>query len=419
MFKKTQNRLVTLNVIVFILLLYGLGSALYWTMQYQLYTKADKELLKIASRLSDAPPPHPKLERKRFPDVDRRIVFLFWNGQGQILGKSFGESIEKEDLVKFQPRKDQVGIETMMINGQPYRVYTLPTNKMLFLDGEWGQVQQVQFIYNLEPEQKMLDTLLYVLWSGGFVSILIAFFTGRFLAKRALVPIQLSWEKQQQFIADASHELRTPLSVILVHLERLFRTPDHTIEEESEMISVSIQETKRLNKLVTDLLTLARSDSNELQIMRQRVQLDEIVQKSIRAFEQLAVLKQITFTTDIEHPLELIGDEERLRQMMVILLDNALKYSYEQGTIHVSCKRDGNALVIAVSDSGIGIPEAELPFVFDRFFRGDKMRSRAEEGTGLGLSICKWIVEAHRGKIRVISKEGEGTTFMVTLPTRG
>ncbi|MGE5701986.1 MAG: sensor histidine kinase, partial [Clostridia bacterium] len=87
MFKKTQNRLVTLNVIVFILLLYGLGSALYWTMQYQLYTKADKELLKIASRLSDAPPPHPKLERKRFPDVDRRIVFLFWNGQGQILGK--------------------------------------------------------------------------------------------------------------------------------------------------------------------------------------------------------------------------------------------------------------------------------------------------------------------------------------------
>ncbi|MFY0544992.1 sensor histidine kinase [Brevibacillus sp. H7] len=417
MFRKTQIRLVTLNVIVFVLLLYGLGSALYFSMQYRLFSQVDRELQRIANRMEQGPPPHFRPDFKRLPDVDRRIVFLLWDDQGQILSKSSGESIDREDLVKFRPVEQAEEIKTMSVNGQPYRVYTLSMKKQvrMVVDGDVRTVRHVQLIFNLEPEEKMLNTLLYVLWIGGLVSIIIAVFAGLFLAKRALVPIQVSWEKQQQFIADASHELRTPLSVILVHLERLFRYPDHTIEQESENISVSIQETKRLNKLVADLLTLARSDSNELQIMRQKIRLDEIVQKSVQTFRQLAVLKNIEIETRIEQPLEVSGDGERLQQLLVILLDNALKYTNENGRIAISCRRDGNWAEIAVADTGIGISKEDIPFIFDRFFRGDRMRSRETEGTGLGLSIAKWIVDAHGGKIRAESEEGAGSRFTVTL----
>jgi signal transduction histidine kinase len=418
MFRRTRIRLVTLNVIVFILLLNGLGAAVYFTMKYRLFSQVDGELEKIANRIYSTQLAHPKLDRIRWPDVDRRIVFLMWDDQGGILGKAYGEFMEPEDLLKFRPTTETRGFDTITVNGLPYRVYTLPVNDTLFFNGRLKRLEQMQLIYNLEPEGKMLSTLLYVIVIGGLASIIIAGLAGLFLAKRALIPIQLSWEKQQRFIADASHELRTPLSVILVNLERLFRHPDHTIEQESESISVSIQESKRMNRLVSDLLTLARSDSNELQIMKQRVRLDEIVQKSVQAFQQLAEVKEIQMQTDIEQPLEVMGDEERLRQLLVILLDNALKYSEPGGTISVSCKREGGSAAIVVADTGVGIPKEDIPFIFDRFFRGDKMRSATVEGSGLGLSIAKWIVDAHGGKVRVESEAGTGTSFFVTLPIK-
>ncbi|GAA4710899.1 sensor histidine kinase [Brevibacillus fulvus] len=424
MFRKTQIRLVMLNVIVVILLLNGLGGAFYFTMKYRLYLQVDGELTRIAAHMKDAPippmrmDPPLRLDRKKWLDFDRRIILLMWDGNYQMLGKAFGETMAEDELLQFRMTTQTEGIRTLTVNQQPYRVYTLPLDKMVVLNGEPQNVHQVQLIYNLEPEEKMLSTLVYVLAIGEVVGIIIAVVTGTFLARRALVPIKRSWEKQQQFVADASHELRTPLSVILINLEQLFLYPEHTIEQESETISITIQEGKRLNKLISNLLTLARSDSNELQILHQKVRLEEVVKKSVQSFEPLAQLKMITLTTDLEEPLEVYGDEGRLHQLIVILLDNALKYTNERGTITISCKHAGNSALLTVTDTGIGIPKSDLHLIFDRFYRGDKMRSRAEEGTGLGLSIAKWIIEAHRGKVRVESEEGVGTSFFITLPTK-
>jgi two-component system, OmpR family, sensor histidine kinase CiaH len=418
MFRKTRIRLVTLNVIVFVLLLNGLGGALYASMQYRLYAQVDAELKQIGKRLLFDPFPFFRAEKRRMLDVDRRMVFLLWDDRGELIRKEYGDSIDPAELLKFRPDGVADGIETLTVDGQTYRVYTLSIDKRVFAEGRVWKVKRIQMVVNLEPEEKMLNTLLYVLGIGGVVSIVIAVFAGLFLAKRALIPIQLSWEKQQRFIADASHELRTPLSVILVHLERLFRNPDHTIEQESENIWVSIQETKRLNKLVSDLLTLARSDSNELQIMKQHVRLDELAWKAVQSFQQLAELKEIDVQATIEQPLDMCGDGERLYQLLVILLDNALKYTKEKGTIKVTCRRDNHWVTMVVADTGIGIAKEDLPFIFDRFYRGDKMRSRKMEGTGLGLSIAKWIVDAHGGRIRVESEEGAGSSFTVMLPSR-
>lgn len=418
MFKKTRIRLVLLNVIVFVILLNGLGCALYFSMQYRLYSQVDEELERAEKRLTQIPLVLFKFERKRLPDVDRRIGMLLWDDRGGLISHMYSEIIEREELLPLHPVKRTDAIENVTVAGQVYRVYTVYTDKRVVEQGRIRKVSAIQFIYNLEPEMNMLSTLLYVLGVGGLASIVIAIFTGLFLAKRALIPIQLSWEKQQQFIADASHELRTPLSVILLNLERLFRSPGRTIEEESEHILVSMQETKRLNKLVADLLTLARSDSNELQLLKKTVNLGELIENSIQTFRQLAAVKGIRIETQIQHPLELSGDQERLQQLLVILLDNALKYTDEQGTITVSCRREGNAIALSVKDTGVGISPQDIPYIFDRFFRADKMRSRQQEGTGLGLSIAKWIVDAHGGKIRAESEEGEGTRIYVQLPLK-
>ncbi len=417
MFRKTRIRLVILNVMVFVLLLNGLGCALYFSIQYRLHAQVDRELQKVGTRMAHHPFPFLKQEKRRWSDEDWRMVTILRDKQGAIVGSEIENYFDDELLLQLEQVKNQAdGIETVALDGQTYRVLSLATDKKTMVPGVGEiEVNQIQLVYNFGPEAKMLDTLLYVLGIGGVVSIAIAVVAGLFLAKRALIPIQLSWEKQQQFIADASHELRTPLSVILLNLERLFRNPDHTIEQESEQIMASMQETKRLNKLVADLLTLARSDSNEIQIMRQRIRVDEIVRKSVQTFQPLAAMKQTEIVTHIDHALETTGDAERLHQLMIILLDNALKYSPEQSKITVSCHRDGSWGSIVVRDTGIGISKEELPFIFDRFYRGDKMRSRSADGLGLGLSIAKWIVEAHGGKIRVESEEGRGSTFTVTL----
>ncbi|WP_432775868.1 ATP-binding protein [Brevibacillus gelatini] len=427
MFRKTRIRLVTLNVIVVFLLLNALGSAVYYTMKYRLYSQVDRELAKVSQRLTIDPLPrlhrinedslpYNRLERKKYMDLDRRYALLVWDSFGRVIGTAFGERLEPEELPNFFHIGKPDGVETVTIKGQEYRVQTVTVPKKVIVGDHLQVAYQFQLIYNLAPERNMLSSLLYVVVIGDAVSIVIAIIAGWFLARHALIPIQVSWEKQQQFIADASHELRTPLTAIMVNLERLFRHPDHTIEQESEKIMIGMQEAKRLSKLVADLLTLARSDSNELQIMRKKIRLDEVVQKCTQVFSQLAIVKEISLETAIEEPLEIVGDEERLHQLMVILLDNALKYTNKGGTIFVSCKKEGNRVAILVKDSGIGISKENIPFLFDRFYRVDKMRSRATEGTGLGLSIAKWIVDAHHGKITVSSEEGKGTSFLVTLP---
>ncbi|MDC0765301.1 MULTISPECIES: sensor histidine kinase [Brevibacillus] len=429
MFRKTRIRLVTLNVVVVLLLLNGLGSAVYYTMKYRLYSQVDREMTKVSQRLAvdslprlhrieDDPFPFNRQERKKFNDLDRRYVLLVWDSFGRVIGTAFGDRLEPEEYAEFQHNGKADGIETKTVNGQVYRVQTVTVPKKVVVGNRIQTAYQFQLIYNLAPEQNMLDSLLYVVIIGDIISIVIAIVAGWFLARRALIPIQVSWEKQQQFIADASHELRTPLTAIMVNLERLFRHPDHTIEQESEKIMIGMQEAKRLSKLVSDLLTLARSDSNELQIMNQSLRLDEVAMKCTQVFAQLAIAREIRLETDIQQPIEMVGDQERLHQLMVILLDNALKYTNEDGRIYVSCKKEGGRASILVKDSGIGIAKEDIPYLFDRFYRVDKMRSRATEGTGLGLSIAKWIVDAHHGKIQVSSEVGIGTSFLVTLPIK-
>jgi signal transduction histidine kinase len=186
--------------------------------------------------------------------------------------------------------------------------------------------------------------------------------------------------------------------------------------EYRDILVSNLEEIERMSKIVSDLLLLSRSDMGQEVLSRESVDLRELVQELINQLAMLAEQKRIVLTGDIQPVPLVLGDKLRLRQMAANLVANAIRYTSEGGRVNVRLEEVAEGVKLVVEDTGIGIPEADLPRIFDRFYRVDKARSREEGGSGLGLSIVKWIVDAHHGDIKVESVVNEGTTFIVVLP---
>ncbi len=233
--------------------------------------------------------------------------------------------------------------------------------------------------------------------------------------ERAFAQQERAAAQQRQFAADASHELRTPLTIIKGDLDVLLRrrrTPD----EYEEVARGVDDEVTRLGRLVEDLLTLARADSGQAELAREFIYLDALVDDVVTGLRRLAGAKGVAIETRLEPDVAVIGDPARLRQLALNLLGNAVKYTPSGGRVHVTLIGEGDRARLEVGDTGIGIAPEDLPHIFDRFFRADKARARAEGGTGLGLSIARWSAEAHGGRIDVRASPERGAVFTVTLP---
>lgn len=228
-----------------------------------------------------------------------------------------------------------------------------------------------------------------------------------------LASLDDAYRAQQRFIADASHELRAPLTAIQGNLELIRRHPTMTPEDREEALAEADREASRLGRLVADLLALARADAG-IAIKRQPVDLDAVALDAFSTARQLA--RGHTLTIEPFDPVRVTGDTDRLKQLTLILLDNALKYTPATGSVTLGLQPIDNSAELIVTDTGVGIPAADLPHVFERFYRADPARSRDPGGTGLGLPIAKWIVEQHGGTIAIASTAGVGTTVTVRLP---
>ncbi len=224
--------------------------------------------------------------------------------------------------------------------------------------------------------------------------------------------LEQAYATQQRFIADASHELRAPLTLIQANLE-LARRPAMPPADQATALGEAYTETSRLTRLVADLLALARADAGT-PIRHERVELDRLVMEVLGETKRLA--REHRLAVDGLEPCTVSGDPDRLRQLLVILLDNALKYTPPGGRVALRLRRERDTAVITVSDTGVGISSEHLPHVFERFYRVDPGRSRDPGGTGLGLQIARWIVEQHGGSIELNSRPDEGTTAVVRLP---
>jgi signal transduction histidine kinase len=259
----------------------------------------------------------------------------------------------------------------------------------------------------------MINSLLI-----GLLGLIALFFVSFLLANFAVKPVEKAWVAQQQFIADASHELKTPLTVILANTGILVAHPDTLVSEHEQWIQNTQDEANRMKGLVENMLELAKGDIPREKIVFGRINLSDIITNSLLIFEPVAFEKNVALISDVVSNLEIHGDEERLRRMTAILLDNAIKYAGDNGSVTVKLISNGTHRTLSVSNTGQTIPAKHLDKIFDRFYREDKSRHADDEGSfGLGLAIARQIVAEHDGKIWAESNPQTGTVFTVQFST--
>lgn len=221
---------------------------------------------------------------------------------------------------------------------------------------------------------------------------------------------------RSDFVANVSHELKTPVTAIKGFIETLLDGAMEDKEKGREFLEIVRNHTERLNSLINDLLDLSYLESKEAALKKNKFNLKAMFKEVISAFQSGLKNKQINLDNQIPGGLEIAGDRERLEQVALNLIDNAIKFNRQNGLVRIYCQDLKNELKIFVEDSGLGIPPKDIPRIFERFYRADKARSRELGGTGLGLSIVKHIVELHGGAVAVESTEGLGSKFWFTLP---
>ncbi|QKE74695.1 sensor histidine kinase [Arthrobacter citreus] len=245
----------------------------------------------------------------------------------------------------------------------------------------------------------------------------VALYISNLMSKKAMIPIFKSFNRQREFVADASHELRTPLSVLLSSIDAMEMTIDTEEDDFSRKLLFSMKdEVKRMTSLVGGLLTLARSDTDQIELKLEKIEFRAIAEKAIISLQPLAASKKINLTLTAPEIVKAKGDPEKLSQLLYILIDNGIKYTPDGGEVQLILSNKENELRIQVADSGIGIKKEDHTRIFDRFYRSDKSRSRKIGSHGLGLAIAKWIVEIHNGTIQVNSEIGKGSTFTIQIP---
>ncbi|HEV3095832.1 MAG TPA: ATP-binding protein, partial [Candidatus Dormibacteraeota bacterium] len=258
-----------------------------------------------------------------------------------------------------------------------------------------------------------LSRLVRQLVLASAIGIVLGALASLLMATRSLRPISRAFQRQREFVADASHELRTPLTLIRTNVEAWLRRANGSNRLYARNI---VEEVEQLNRIVGDLTTLALADARQLRIDPQPVELNDVVRDLMTQTEPLAEERGVQLRPDLNGGVRVEADPARVRQLLLILIDNALTHTPSGGKVSVEViRRDGRAHV-TIADNGDGIPPADLPHIFERFYRADKARNRENGGSGLGLAIAKWIVDAHKGDIQVTSTEGKGTEVAVSLP---
>lgn len=321
-----------------------------------------------------------------------------------------------------------------------------------------GSPLYIQVIKDMDNEYDFLNILFILMAAADAIGILLSIGTGFILSKRMLKPIdnitktaqsisinnlktrievkgpddelnrltktfnnmidrlQDSFERQVQFVSDASHELRTPISVIQGYADLLDRwgKDDRAVLDES--VTAIKNETESMTSLVEKLLFLARGDSGTQRLEKEEFWLNEVIEEVIKESRLIADKHKIVNTQN--DAISIYADRKMIKQMLRIFIDNSIKFTPEQGEIRIDSVNQGSTVKITIEDTGVGIPEKDIPKIFDRFFRVDKARAREKGGSGLGLSIARWIIDAHRGKVSVESSIGKGTKINITIPVK-
>jgi heavy metal sensor kinase len=445
-------------LLVLAVLLIALSAGVYFYLSRSLYQSLDDSLILRSSQLSNIPAIMESIRQGEFQEELGEIVILYFYSGDQLTEVSArGINITlSNEFISQAITGTSLFTTIQTAEGERLRLLAVPINISIL--GPPPGIQPAALVIARSTKQidQALVGLLRTLIIAIPLALALAAGGGIFLARRALKPVdkiaqtaqeieesdlsqrinvntkdelgrlaatlnamigrlEKAFQRQKQFTSDASHELRTPLAVIEAESSLALQKerPSSDYRQSLEVIS---QESRQMSSLIDQLLTLARADAGKEQWNFTEVNLGKLIANLTTDVEVLCQEKGLSF--QLCQPLDLVvkGDEARLRELFMNLLDNAIRYTPTPGTVSVSLRREGQMAVVAITDTGVGIPAEDIPFIFERFYRVDKSRSRAEGGSGLGLAICRHIAEAHGGKIEVESQVGAGSTFSVWLP---
>ena len=474
MLNSVRIRLTLWYTAAMTIVLVVLAAATYFVLRENVVRRADANAMELAdsflstvdAELGDASKPDSvdegiaaAIAEHRFSDV----LFVVFDPQGDVLGVSESarqtggsENLSREALASsLRPQVSATDtFRSVRVGEHQYRSYM----RHFSID---RQAATLFVLQSLHRQNEFLETLASTFAVVIPLAILLAGAGGYLLARRSLSPVVMmsaqasrigsenlyerlkvrnprdelgqlagsfnelldrlsqSFERQRHFVADASHELRTPVAILCGEAEVTLGQENRTEQEYRESLQILRDEAKRLKHIVEDLFTLARADAGQHPLAPSDFYLDELAAECSKNVRALALAKHIAVTCESGADLSIRGDEALLRRMLMNLLDNAIKYTPEGGTVSLCCLQENGGYRVSVADSGRGIPPELQPRIFERFFRADKARSRGETGgggAGLGLTIAAWIAGAHGGSLELTRSTPEGSVFTLSLP---
>lgn len=384
---------------------------------FSLYRQLDNKLLTLAK----AAAPSLAIAKKEVPktldeDIPWRNLFkrdqsVEWFSTDRKLLARVGPILSTLPLGKdFNVSQQQGRIRSFIIPVYGYGLNGLQPH----LEG------YVRTTESIEAVENVLSQLRWGVGLGGVVALCLTGIAGICLTRQAVEPVERSFGQLKQFTADASHELRSPLTVVKISVEDLMQDhPEQIHFLDAKKLARIANATNQMTRLVEDLLFLARTDAATAEPVQEQIPipLDEVLQDLVELLEPSAIAKEITLKSHLLAGVSVLGDAAQLTRLFTNLMENALQYTLPGGTVELSMSSLDQAVLVSVEDTGIGIAPEHFPFVFDRFWRADKSRSRREGGLGLGLAIAQAIAQRHGGEITVSSQVGVGSCFRVRLPT--
>ena len=413
--KRLRLRLTIWYVATFGLIILLLGAGLFLVISYQLSQQLDDSLksasfeLVRAARIREVEAAGARgrvidaVDELNIPD---RMLYLL-----DIQGNPI-KPATVDDWIR-QAAKDAGRVGQITAQHEAPEDRTLRLHALRFKLASGRELVAVAVADRIELEDRYAD-LIAAFVAISFAALILVAAGGFILVRKSTAPIERSMEFMRRFMADAAHELRTPITILRTRAEVALQQPRDAENYVSALRGVEA-EARRLGSIVDSLLVLARADAGERQIDRERIFLDDIAIDAAGAAEIVARQKKVLVTVDEFEEAPVLGDATLIRQLIMIVLDNAVKFTDAGGQVHVRVSMHEGAPTFVVEDTGIGIRQEELSRVFQRFFRGETARSRTD-GAGLGLSIASWIAREHGAELSLSSEPGKGTRVIVTFP---
>lgn len=428
MFKKMRNRLLLINMVVLSLIMIAAFTTVYLVTYSNIQRENEQKLGTIPvgevdsgqnSSISEEEGAENSFTRSDTSlPVDYSNSFAILLNDDDSINKvlSYIDLSEEAYYEAFEAWK-QAPNGRITLGGREWQYQTSSTTetKVMQIDGkeqviekEHNHVVFLDITDSLNSLTRLMVTFLIV----GVIMLVALFFVSLYFANRSMKPIEDMWNKQRQFVTDASHELKTPLFSINSNMAVLRSNADATVGSQSKWLDYIDSETGRMGKLIGDLLYLAKAETIEETFLPFDFRV--LVENAVTSIEAVVYEKGIRLNCSLAPQAIVSGDEEKLKQVVFILLDNAVKYTEKNGVVDVYVIKTKHHVKLLVGNSGNPIPQNQLSKIFDRFYRGDQSRSSETEGYGLGLSIAKTIVERSGGEIDAESGSGR-TIFTVTL----